>query len=569
MTPQTSRTPGPANTIDRPELSDLRALLALSMLMTEASDADAVLVLAGEAVSTLTVCRVEGILLSDGHWRHTKDRCEGRAVRAHLEDQVDTMGAMGGPVDLMFDGWAWAYPMRSLRGNAGFVITSCPQEPSTHQQFQLRLIAQQTGLALTNSLLHAKERANAEELSELNGKLEVTVAALTQEMEIHQRLTEAAANGVGLAGITQVVHELTKLPVLVEYRNSERCAAAGLEVGEAGLEMRADQRERMLADALAHGRSTHHADRWVALARARNDILGVMMLIDPEGRARTADLHALEYGAAVLAIELAHLQNVAETELRLRRDIVEDLLAGTDSESVLVRARGLSYDLHRPHRVVLVEPMTPIRPDRLFRAVRQAADQLGIGSLLINRADAVVLLAHTDVEWVKLQRAIDRALGTDSCHLAAGGRCQDASGFPQSYREARFALRLLRPGQSRCFDDLGIFRLFGPSADPKDLEDLIDRWLGALLRYDQAHSSELVETLSAFLECGANQEQTSRALTIHRSTLKYRLKRIREISGFDLNDPDSHLHLHLATRAWKSLAVEHGSDPRSAAGRTG
>jgi hypothetical protein len=556
MTARADRAPRSAEPKDRAELSDLRALLALSMLMTEAADSDAILALATEAVSSLTPCHVQGILLADGGWRHTADPCTGRAIRAHLEDQVATMGAMGGPVDLLADGWAWAYPMRSLRGNAGFVITGSTHEPSTHQQFQLRLLAQQTGLALTNSRLHAKERANAQELVALNRKLGHTVSALRQGMEIHQRLTDAAASGVGVDGITRVVHELTQLPVVVEYRNGDRCSSAGTEPGSVGLGLSSRKRERVLANALAQRRSLHHGDRWVALARARDEILGVMVMFDPDGGARKQDLLALEYGATVLAIEFAHLQNVAETELRLRRDIVEDLLAGTDSDSVLVRARGLCYDLERPHRVVLVDADSGHGSDRIFRAVRHAATELEIGSLLVNRADAVVLLAHTDVGWDRLRAAIERALGDGRCRVAAGGRCQQASGFPQSYREAQFALQLLRPGgRSLCFDDLGVFRLFGRTANPADLEDLINRWLGTVLQYDQSHGSELVITLSAFLECGGNQEQTAEALTIHRSTLKYRLKRIREISGYDLSDPDTHLHLHLATRAWRALGI--------------
>jgi sugar diacid utilization regulator len=556
MTALAARAPRSAELKDRAELSDLRALLALSMLMTEAADADAVLALACEAVSTLTQCHVEGILLADGGWRRTAERCMGRATRAHLEDQVATMGAMGGPVDLPTEGWAWAYPMRSLRGNAGFVITGCTHEPNTHEQFQLRLLAQQTGLALTNSQLHTKERANARELVGLNRKLAHTVSALRQGMEIHQRLTDAAASGVGVEGITQVVHDLIQLPVIVEYRNGDRCSSAGTEPGAISLGLSARKRERVLADALAQRRSVRHGDQWVALARARDDILGVMVVIDPDGRASQEDLLALEYGATVLAIEFAHLQNVAETELRLRRDIVEDLLAGTDSDSVLVRAQGLCYDLERPHRVVLVDADSGHGSDRLFRAVRHAAAELQLGSLLVNRADAVVLLAHTDVDWERLRTAIERGLGAGSCRVAAGGRCQQASGFPKSYREAQFALRLLRPGsRTLCFDDLGIFRLFGPTANPADLEDLITRWLGSVLKYDRIHRSELVPTLSIFLECGGNQEQTAEALTIHRSTLKYRLKRIREISGYDLADPDTHLHLHLATRAWRALDV--------------
>lgn len=43
------------------------------------------------------------------------------------------------------------------------------------------------------------------------------------------------------------------------------------------------------------------------------------------------------------------------------------------------------------------------------------------------------------------------------------------------------------------------------------------------------------------------------ALRIHRSTLKYRLGRIRQISGHDLGLPDAQFNLQLATRAWRTL----------------
>jgi len=45
----------------------------------------------------------------------------------------------------------------------------------------------------------------------------------------------------------------------------------------------------------------------------------------------------------------------------------------------------------------------------------------------------------------------------------------------------------------------------------------------------------------------------ARALHIHRSTLRYRLRRIRELSGHDLGAVDSRLNLHVATRAWQIL----------------
>ena len=64
-------------------------------------------------------------------------------------------------------------------------------------------------------------------------------------------------------------------------------------------------------------------------------ILGVLALNDPDDTVTEDNLFALRYGTTVLALELSHQRTVAEIELNLRRDLVDDLLAGTD------RGRGL------------------------------------------------------------------------------------------------------------------------------------------------------------------------------------------------------------------------------------
>ena len=74
-------------------------------------------------------------------------------------------------------------------------------------------------------------------------------------------------------------------------------------------------------------------------------------------------------------------------------------------------------------------------------------------------------------------------------------------------------------------------------------------WLGALLDYDVEHRSDLVETLSVYLDCGGDYDAGARVLGIHRSTLRYRVHRIRELAGHDLGDACIWLNLHAATRA--------------------
>jgi DNA-binding PucR family transcriptional regulator len=83
----------------------------------------------------------------------------------------------------------------------------------------------------------------------------------------------------------------------------------------------------------------------------------------------------------------------------------------------------------------------------------------------------------------------------------------------------------------------------------------VTEWLGALLTYDRKKRTDLVKTLARYLDSGGNYDQTAYSLNIHRSTLRYRLGRIRDISGRDLQDVDTRLNLHLATRVLDVIGV--------------
>jgi DNA-binding PucR family transcriptional regulator len=109
------------------------------------------------------------------------------------------------------------------------------------------------------------------------------------------------------------------------------------------------------------------------------------------------------------------------------------------------------------------------------------------------------------------------------------------------------------PEQVTVFDDLGVYQLFSEIPNIGTVEGFIHRWLGALLDYDAAKDAQLVDTLSCYLERGGNYDLTAKALSLHRSTLRYRLQRIREMSGHELNDPDTRFNLQLATRAFTTV----------------
>ncbi|WP_325097489.1 PucR family transcriptional regulator [Nocardia gipuzkoensis] len=87
-------------------------------------------------------------------------------------------------------------------------------------------------------------------------------------------------------------------------------------------------------------------------------------------------------------------------------------------------------------------------------------------------------------------------------------------------------------------DDSALADAVGRAAADGRVEQFMREWLGTLLEYDRDHRADLVHTSSRYLECVGNYHDSAAMLHIHRSTLRYRLGRIRELTGFD-------------TRAWR------------------
>jgi sugar diacid utilization regulator len=550
--------PGPPDVATREQLASLQGLLVLSMLMTDSGDERRVLELAVSSAPSFGNCRLQAVFLLDDGWENTSGPCTRPETLADLEAQFAALGGAGGPVALRGEAWASAYPLRSLGGHFGYLVVGADQEPSAGDQFLLRVLAQQTGTALANARLHARDQETAGELRKANAALAATVAALERSTAIHDRLTRVAAAGEGQEGIARAVHELTGYAVAVEDRHGNLRAWAGPGRPDPYPKEPSARRKRLLQSALRDGEPVRDADRLIVVAQPSADSIGVLALIDPHGTAGDQEQIALEHGATVLAMELARLRSLADTELRLGRDLVDELLSGTNREHALSRAEAIGYDLQQPHRVVVIEA-SDLDPydDAFFHAVRRAARATGIGSHPVTRDHAAVVLSEADRDCEQFRAAVLEDVGGVPCRVGVGGICNQPSDFPRSFHEARLALRIQRASgvtdRTTIFDDLGVYRILGESEETLSIELFVRDWLGALLDYDERKGSSLVATLSRYLECGKSYSATATALAMHRNTLKYRLGRIREISHHDLSNPDTLFNLQLATRAWHTL----------------
>jgi hypothetical protein len=547
----------------RDQLSSLLSLLVLSIRMTESRAEQQILELATTSGPSLVECRMHGAFLQSSGWLLTSGPLAADEVRADLEAQFAALNDAGGPVSIRDDHWSWAFPLRSLAGHLGHLIVGADEEPSSLDQFLLRVLAQQVGIAIANARLHDRERAISAELRAANARLAESVESIRRRGEIHERLTRAAMTGTGLAGIAEAIHELTGHAIVVEDRAGNVIAHAGTDGADGQARQPRAARERMIQRALEAGGPVRELGRVVMIASPHDGVAGVMALIDPDGTAGESEIVALEHGATVAGMELARLRSLGETQLRLGGDLLEDLLAGIDPQIAVERARAIGCDLLQPRRIAVVEDVgSTADEDRLFGSVRRALRDQVVGSLLTTRAGAVVVLADGDTDWEAFRAAV--VGGFDGgCRIGVGGSCAGPADVPRSYREARLALKMGDASAGvtgiTLFDDLGVFRLFAEVEETESVERFVRTWLGPLIDYDARKPAELVPTLTCFLELGQAYDATSEALAIHRSTLKYRLQRIREISQQDLSDPDTRFNFQLATRAWQTLEALRGT----------
>jgi DNA-binding PucR family transcriptional regulator len=132
-------------------------------------------------------------------------------------------------------------------------------------------------------------------------------------------------------------------------------------------------------------------------------------------------------------------------------------------------------------------------------------------------------------------------------------------GIRQSHQDARQALtigrRLYGPSNVTRFERLGVYRLIYAAEQLPELETFQAEALGSLLEYDRSHGAELVKTLEAFFTANCSPKEAATLLHVHRNTVLYRLERIAEITGLDLNASDVRLRLHLALHVRLALSA--------------
>ncbi|HVW17862.1 MAG TPA: helix-turn-helix domain-containing protein, partial [Solirubrobacteraceae bacterium] len=116
-----------------------------------------------------------------------------------------------------------------------------------------------------------------------------------------------------------------------------------------------------------------------------------------------------------------------------------------------------------------------------------------------------------------------------------------------------------------AFEDTGTYKLL-LGQDPEELQRFYDETIATLVAYDDQYETDLVGTVEAFLDADGNVAATSQRLYTHRHTVRYRLDRVRELTGLDVGSTDGRERLSLGLKAMRVLGIAPSAGPASEAG---
>jgi purine catabolism regulator len=319
--------------------------------------------------------------------------------------------------------------------------------------------------------------------------------------------------------------------------------------------------------------------RLIAPITVGNSILGYVSILE-DGQGKLGEQHylAIEHAVTVFTLKMMQQKIAYDVEERIKGEFLEDLLNGNyrSVKDIIQRAAYFGYDMREPFQVMVVdidnfseyvkkqqgnEYQLANLKRKVFEVVTNCLNERLPAAMVGSRSDTFVVVApYSPKKAISKPEAVADYIRSRVKYLLEDvtvsiGIGKISSGIEEiesSYQEARRAVTIGKKFGKKDevirYDSLGAYKILFAVEGNEELDKFSSQTLGALLDYDQDKNANLIQTLNGYLTNNCNNQKTADSLFIHLNTLKYRLQKIQDITGRDLNDPEERLNLQLALK---------------------
>src|SRR4051795_8750267 len=251
----------------------------------------------------------------------------------------------------------------------------------------------------------------------------------------------------------------------------------------------------------------------------------------------------LHQAVTVVALELLRRRVADTTERRLAGDLLAEVRAGALDGPELAR---------RLEPFGLRSRVSALVFDADENAVEEALREEAVNGVVarVDELTGALVPGCDDDELYELGERVRARVGG----RGGAGRSVDASDARRAFHEARCALEALALGNGvghtrlATARDLGSFQLLLALQDSDALKLFCDTLLAPIELGEGHYGGELMRSLEAFIEANGQWEAAARRLYCHRHTLRYRIRKIEELTGRDLASARDRIEFWLALR---------------------
>jgi len=294
-----------------------------------------------------------------------------------------------------------------------------------------------------------------------------------------------------------------------------------------------------------------------------DEAVGALLTFD---KSDANDLQKLLIESAKFALSVQLMRSVIRFRFETRTltelffEIVER--RWRDEQDMLRRARRLGLSLAAPMRMIVTD-----FPDRTnasadlsvdgHRAVQLLAAQQHIAVHIVTVGGALVCLVPQEegVELDRVARLAQRvsetlfhSFGSEPI-VVVGDTCEGLESIAKEWERCWRMIRVARTFGRRgamTVPDFGPLPMLIGAADSADVRSFIDGAIGRVVEHDKKHKSAYLETLAAYVRSGCRSQHCADAMDLHVTTLRYRLSRISDLFGIQVETPEQRFAIELA-----------------------
>jgi len=314
---------------------------------------------------------------------------------------------------------------------------------------------------------------------------------------------------------------------------------------------------------------------------ARNTVYGNIFLVNINSEIKLTDVQVLESASSIIALELLKKISIQEIENKYKVEFFDDLISSDKirKSKAIERSNYYKFDKEADYctftiaisndeqsvdsleslnrdisKVMYLVDSFCVSKELVFLVANRKA-QINVVVMLKDKKNPIeeVRQLSEQIEEMILQKMINLQFV-----IGVGRVYNSIDNMYKSLKDSQKAVLASENYISQRiieFDSLGIYKIFCNGDLKDELMDFYSKTLEVLVKYDNKKDTELVKTLKVYYEANGNLKKMSEKLFTHYNTVLYRVNRIQEITGSNLENEKQRYSLQTAIKIMEMYGI--------------